>query len=291
MIPTLEPLVIYHGNCPDGFAAAWVAARTVPRTRRPGTTDVVLLPAAYGDLPPLEMAAGRTVFVLDFSYPRAQLEALHAVCDGNLVVLDHHKTAEADLAGLPYCQFDMHRSGARLAWDFFHSNAPAPWIVSYVEDRDLWLHKLPNSDVISLRIRMQEHTLEAWDALSAMPLDQVINEGRGAKLFLDKYVESTKSELYAVTNIDGLGNHAVCVNASYMGVSDVLHAALDATGARMAIAWRIDRHGMLVGSIRSRKDFDCSVFALELGGGGHAQASGFALHQDHPVARRLIGAQ
>jgi nanoRNase/pAp phosphatase (c-di-AMP/oligoRNAs hydrolase) len=112
-------LVIYHGNCPDGFTAAWVTARKLG--------DVELLAAKYGDDPPLEEATGRRVVIVDFSYPREKLEQLHAT--GSLLVLDHHKTAEADLQGLPYCVFDMQRSGARLAWDYFREGYPVPWVV------------------------------------------------------------------------------------------------------------------------------------------------------------------
>jgi oligoribonuclease NrnB/cAMP/cGMP phosphodiesterase (DHH superfamily) len=122
----MSVLVIYHGNCTDGFTAAWVAARAL------GATE--LYPAEYGKEPPYELARGRQVYVVDFSYPRERLERLRATCK-SLVVLDHHKTAEADLRGLDYCTFDMNRSGAVLAWDHFHREEPRPWLVDYVEDR------------------------------------------------------------------------------------------------------------------------------------------------------------
>jgi oligoribonuclease NrnB/cAMP/cGMP phosphodiesterase (DHH superfamily) len=278
------PLVIYHGNCPDGFTAAWVAARALG--------EVELFAAKYGEPPPYALAKDRSVYVLDFSYPRAQLEALYAEYASVLIVLDHHKTAQAELEGLAYCTFDMQRSGASLTWDYFHPGRPdsRPWIVNYVEDRDLWRFKLPWSEEISLRIRLTPHELAAWDELAARPLLQVRVDGEGAKRYLDHYVQDAMRNVYPLEDIDGLGHRARCVNVSYTGVSDVLHAVLHAADAAMAIGWHIDLEGKLACSVRSNHPFDCSAFAKSLGGGGHAQAAGFRLTREHPVAKRLMGA-
>ena len=59
----------------------------------------------------------RTVFIVDFSYPRTILEEMEESAE-SLVVIDHHKTAEEDLRGLDYCHFDMTHSGAYLAWEY-----------------------------------------------------------------------------------------------------------------------------------------------------------------------------
>jgi uncharacterized protein len=131
-------------------------------------------PASYGDPAPTDdEVRGRDVFVLDFSYPRAELERIYDAIDGvwpalnyagerkgKLVVLDHHKTAQADLVGLPFCTFDMNKSGAVLAWEHFHrdySNRDSldslphalPELFDYVQDRDLWRWELPYSREIS----------------------------------------------------------------------------------------------------------------------------------------------
>ena len=134
-----KPLVLYHGSCPDGFCAAWVAHRALG--------DVELHPAKYGEAPPNVM--GRTVYVLDFSFPRAVLEDWHRR-HANLVVLDHHKSVIKDLAGLPYVTLDVERSGARLTWDHFfpEGNRALPALVAYVEDRDLWRWALPHTSAV-----------------------------------------------------------------------------------------------------------------------------------------------
>lgn len=273
-----KPLVIYHGNCPDGFTAAWVAARALGY--------VELYAGKYGEPPPLAAAAGRDVYVVDFSYPREQLVELKDA-SRSLLVLDHHKTAQAALEGLDYCVFDMERSGAGLAWDHFFAHKPRPWIVDYVEDRDLWRFRMDHSETISLMVRLTPHELPAYDALAELPLPEVLDLARGAKRHLDHYVRDAVRNAYDLRKL--FDDETVrCVNVSYTGVSDVLHAALSAGGVRVALGWHVNKSGELYCSLRSNDDVDCSVFAQQHGGGGHAQASGFRTSVNSPIAHRLF---
>lgn len=127
-----KPLVVYHAGCWDGFCAAWVAHKAL------GEIDTHA--AHYGTEPP--DVRGRTVYMLDFCYPRPVMRRILADARW-LVVLDHHKTAQAELDGivdefvqrpdlittnrdanphgqeLPRVWFDMNKSGGRLAWEYF----------------------------------------------------------------------------------------------------------------------------------------------------------------------------
>jgi len=71
-----NPLVIYHGNCYDGFTAAWVFWRAFG-----GKAE--LFAARYGDPPP--SVEGREVYVVDFSYPSATMLEMKDAADA----LDH----------------------------------------------------------------------------------------------------------------------------------------------------------------------------------------------------------
>lgn len=276
---TLQPLVIYHAHCPDGFTAAWVVAGVVG--------ECELFPASYGYPPPYELARERAVYIVDFSYPRAQLELMHSMA-ASLMVLDHHKTAEADLRGLPYCVFDMNRSGAGLAWDVLRPGEPRPWLVDYVEDRDLWRFSMPNAHGVALRIKIVPHTLAAYDALAKRTLTSILAEAFGAQLYVDHYVIEVLRNLYKLDNVDGQGSVAACVNVPYTNVSDVLHAALKLTDLHVAIGWHMRPDKQLDCSVRSRSPYDCSVLAKQHGGGGHAQAAGFRVASDSSIAQRLM---
>jgi uncharacterized protein len=276
----MNPLVIYHTACPDGYCAAWVAARALG--------NVELYPGEYGKEPPYELARARQVYIVDFSYPREQLLKLNDQVT-KLRVLDHHATAQKDLEGLEWCVFDMNRSGAGITWDYFHLSEPRPWIVDYTEDRDLGRFALPNSQEISLRIRVTPHELEAWDDLAAKPVESVLSEAIGCKLYLDHYVRDAVRQAYVIPVSCGSWSISVaCVNVSYTGVSDVLHTLLTEQKTKVALGWHLAADGKLNCSLRSTKDFDCSVLAKMYGGGGHAQASGFRLDLQESLAKQLM---
>ena len=299
----MKPLVIFHGTCPDGFVAAWVADRALG--------GVELYPGEYGKEPPYDLARGRDVYVVDFSYPKQQILQLHQVGGRKLVVLDHHKTAQEDLQFLLGSNleivFDMNRSGASIAWDYFHPGTPWPWIVSYVHDRDLRRFVLPHSKEISLFLRTIPYKndlppLEEYDRLASTEFSTIFLLSQGCKRYLDHYIKDAlrNVRLHDIyfeggdpkNRHDGQVPNMVvtaCVNVSYTGVSDVLDAAIQKTGAAMALGWHVIADGRFRCSLLSRSDFDCSQVARGFGGGGHAQASGFYLAADHHLARQLSG--
>ena len=80
-------------------------------------------------------------------------------------VLDHHKTAEEELRGLPYAKFDMNKSGAMLAWEHFFPNGKPPRLVEYVQDRDLWKYELPVSREIAAVLRSFPMDFLIWEQL------------------------------------------------------------------------------------------------------------------------------
>ncbi len=268
----MKTLVIYHGGCPDGFCSAWACADAL------GKDNVELLAARYGDDPP--DVRNRTVYVVDFSYKRDVMLRM-AEDAADITVLDHHKTAQAELEGLDFCHFDANESGASLTWRWLHASAQElPWLVRYVRDRDLWLWELADSLAVSARVMATPHVLEAWDALAKMPLGQVAAEGSAIRLHIDKHVETTMQLAFDV-EIDDL--RARAVNAGPSSISDILGKMCE-KGASAAIGffWGVDGWEY---SLRSRGDehhrgVDVSAIAARRGGGGHRNAAGFGSGRD-----------
>ena len=103
----MKVLCIYHAFCADGFGAAWIVRRALG-------DGVEFHAASYGQEPP--DVTGRDVLMVDFSYKRPVLVQMAAKAK-SILILDHHKTAQADLVDLPdnvQTIFDMERSGAML---------------------------------------------------------------------------------------------------------------------------------------------------------------------------------
>lgn len=259
-----NPLVIYHGKCLDGMTAAW-AVRTAL-----GGGDYI--PAIHGDAPP--DVAGRDVVIVDFSYKRDLMEAM-ARDAKSLLVLDHHKSAQADLEGLPFAIFDMARSGAGMAWDWFHPGQMRPALVNLVEDDDLWRHALPGTQEFHLRLEMEPMDFANWERIAGMSeqeLETFIAEGAVLRRAFDGEVGALLAERYAVTIA---GEAGLAVNASSRYSSELGHRLAELSGS-FGMVWRQVENGLKV-SLRSCGDYDVAQLAARFGGGGHRNAASFRL--------------
>jgi len=260
----LSPLVLYHANCADGFCAAWAARQAMP--------DAECVPVQYGQPPP--DVRGRRVYVVDFSYRRPVLEQM-AQAAASLVVLDHHKTAQADLAGLPYCTFDMDKSGGRLAWEHFHPGKPAPWLVAYTEDRDLWRWQLAHSRAVSAWLASASWSFGAWSEYAAIPAGSdewrvLVQEGNAILRYQAQQVEAACAN---AREIELAGHKILAVNSTVL-FSEV--AGKLAEGRPFGAAWFVRADGKRQWSLRSRDGgVDVSEVAKARGGGGHRNAAGF----------------
>lgn len=271
--------VVFHGSCMDGFTAAWVVRQYFMQRGEP---EPEMFAAYYppGDqdtvLPDL---AGHEVIMVDFCVRREQLLRLKAEAE-SLIVLDHHKSHREACAGLDFCTFDMNRSGAKMAWDHFNFLS-SPWLVNYVQDRDLWKFELPDSKAINAYIMCQEMTWDSWDRMASMPAQQLVQPGLGAEMYIRHYVREVAKEHRrmpfpmfprAAKESDYYDDIPV-VNAPYLATSELV--GLLAQDAHFAVGWFQRSDGQYQYSLRSRGQYDVSEVAAAFGGGGHKGAAGF----------------
>lgn len=276
-------ICIYHANCADGFTAAWAV--------REGLGEgVEYIPAGYGDEPP--NVTGADVIVVDFSYKRPVLERM-AQNARSIIILDHHKTAEADLKGIPapvggwdlhrgaagnpVALFDMDRSGAQMAWDYFNQGS-RQFLIDVVADRDLWRWSIDHSRQINAVIGSHEMTWNTWHELAARlqadaDFGRVSAEGEAILRAHDKLVRQVidVSKRRMV-----IGEHDVPVAAApYALASDT--AGTMAEGEPFAATY-VDGPSGRAFSLRSRGDgLDVSQIAATYGGEGHRGAAGFLM--------------
>jgi oligoribonuclease NrnB/cAMP/cGMP phosphodiesterase (DHH superfamily) len=260
-------IVIYHRACTDGFCAAWVAKKVYPKA--------TFIAAYHGDVAPI--VSGKDLIILDFAYPRfLTIELIKKA--KSFVLLDHHKTAAVNLAGLPGCVFDMNKSGAGICWDYFKEklgNEP-PWLVKYTEDRDLWRWNLPNSHEVNAAIDSYPHDFKFWDALdrcytySGLSTSFLVSEGRAILRFQERQLENIMSHAYETT-IRGHSVLAASAPAMFSQVANKL-----AEGRPFGVSWYIREDGKYVHSLRSTETgMDVEEIAKSFGGGGHSHSAGF----------------
>lgn len=266
-----DSLIISHAACPDGFAAAWVARHYLLSQGR--TFDIVF--AVHNTEPPWEQIRGRNVYILDFAYNRSLMERIEKEAK-TLTVLDHHKSIEEDLRGFACAIFDMNRSGVGMTWDYFYPDQKRPWLVDYVEDRDLWRWKLSRSQAVNAYISTLPYDYEVWtQEATGIEWQDAADHGEAVIGKIKHYVAEVKKN---AIRIDFEGYDIPCVNAPQVNISELVGEL--AEGEPFAMGWFQRSDGKFQYSLRSKGDIDVSVIAKKYGGGGHAKAAGF--DQEHP---------
>lgn len=278
-------IVIYHGpECADGFTAAWAVHRALG-------DSVLYVPANYGEAPPWDLINGRDVLLVDFSYPYDDLFNMSHICK-SVTVLDHHKTAYEALMplladGTIEGVFDMEHSGARLAWNAFH-RAPPSSLIRFVEDRDLWKHKMDHTKAINAAIGSYAKTFENWDMLHRLfvegDLSPLIASGEAILRVQDQQI---KQIVKGVRQIFLGGFRVPVANCPGFLASDVGNAMCgmhwsyndDTLGVRVPFAATyFDGAEERYFSLRSTDaQEDASAVAKLYGGGGHRNACGFRI--------------
>lgn len=286
-------VVIVHAACPDGFTAAWLFKKF--------KGDAEFVYANYGDDPP--DVTGAEVWMIDFSYPRKQMIEKIIIPSFKTTVFDHHRTAQADLdkldqeirknyqiqrdRGRDTIVFDMDRSGAGIAFDYFeeelnhkhgfklfrpHGNRKVR-LVDYIEDRDLWKWQQPGSREYSAWVFTLPFTFEAWDELERTPVEDVVKKGAAILKYIDCYGERACE----MARLEPIGDYKVpTINVPYMNCSDHINKLLEKNPQAPFVAGYFKQaDGKWQVSLRSTDEFDCSEIAKQFGGGGHKRAAGF----------------
>lgn len=279
-------ICIYHANCDDGFAAAYAV------WKRFGD-EVKYVACQYGqDAPDV---TGKDVLIVDFSFKKDVMEQLAEKAQ-RIIVLDHHKTAEAELEGFVKLEcvggpfekkyadrmvsgvgvcFNMEKSGCRLAWEYCFGNKSMPGWFEAIEDRDLWRFNLRGTKEICIAIRSMPRDFELWDMFRA---DNLANEG----VTIQRYVDMIVSNICDTAFEEEIAGHVVPVAAcSYDFVSETAHQLLHRNPDAPFAACIVRSHDGVTYSLRSMDDrMDVSEIAKANGGGGHRNAAGFRV----PVA-------
>lgn len=302
----MKPLVIYHDSCTDGFAAAFAAWLKLG-------DDAEYLPIQYGQTSPDMMAdkcSNRDVYILDFSFDRLVMEHIFKAAE-RVVWLDHHKTAfemwcgkyekqmfyMAAEEGDPRIKIHLNdnKSGALLAWEYFHPNTKAPMFIRHIDDRDRWQFKLEGSKWLHAALNsMKPWSFEQWKEL-LMVEDrygdgpfftdtkcQVLRVSGGAILRAqDAVVESLSrksKECSIYDKSDDFVDKGLAVNFPIYQ-SEIGHELANASGT-FGLVWFVNEDNVVICSLRSNGDYDVSNIAKLFGGGGHKNAAGFKTNID-----------
>ena len=301
----MKPLVIYHANCTDGFGAAFAAWLKLG-------DEAEYLPMEYGKNFLTEYAGStinREIYILDFSLPREQMEWLFSHAK-RVVWLDHHKTAfemwckgvpekgwicqrlnctEDNPSGNVHIELNNNKSGALIAWEYFHPITKVPKLIQHIDDRDRWQFKLEGSREVHAALNSYKPwTFEMWEAnflVGDIRFGALKDEGAALLRAHNQHTQAAlkQARQCAIRWFDGEvdGHPAVNVfsglacNAPSFLASDLGHELANKSGT-FGLVWSMAGDGQVHCSLRSNGDYDVSAIAKAFGGGGHRNAAGFS---------------
>jgi oligoribonuclease NrnB/cAMP/cGMP phosphodiesterase (DHH superfamily) len=295
-------LLITHANCNDGYHAHLVVKLAFPRIKT--------LFCSYGDKIDAKKIKGKDVLIVDFSFNREELLDMKSIAN-SLTLIDHHKTAMDDLGDLDFCHFDMDHSGAVLAWMKLFPGDDIPKILLYVEDRDLWLHKMPDSKAVSYFMNNSTNddvsdifarnvaildrcrgtrgnqyppgrpvSRAAFSQLESDLIKEVISTGSIYEKIIKEQVRRTC--LYHKPSVRKGVKIAIVNSTSYhseIGAKLVEMKSGESFIYDYAYIWLLQPDGRVKVSLRANANnpnaADVSEVAKERGGGGHRNAAGY----------------
>ena len=262
--PSSINTVIYHANCNDGFGACYSAWKLLGNRCE-------YIACTHGDTPP--DVKGKRVAILDYSFNNATTKAMIEDAEA-LIVIDHHKSAVVELHDISNTIFDMKKSGAMLAWEFFHPGKEPPKFIQYIQDRDLWKWELPYSKEFSAAFDMVPWEFDEYEKFEDDSVfDDAVKRGSYilaySKTVIKKVCDKASKRTFE-------GKDVMVVNSSHWMSEIGSNLAKDCD---FAMIWYYDHDEKNYRcSLRSFHDtIDVSEIAKKFGGGGHRKAAGFVL--------------
>jgi len=268
-------VVLYHASCNDGFTAAWAAWLQFGDSAK-------YYPVSHGGkLISMKKLKGKNVFIVDFSYSRSVIDQIVRTAR-SLLILDHHKTSEKELAGLGCTIFDLTRSGAGITWDYFHGSGNRPNIIKYAEDYDLWQYKFEETAPVVAVMENADNSFEEWDHIRTQLDDETtrldyINMGNTIINYRDKVIQRKFVTKPMHVMIDGM-----IVKAANSAIwQSEIGNALSRGEYGFSVVWSHSESGKVFYSLRSDNKIGADVekIARLFGGGGHKNAAGFAMDE------------
>lgn len=275
-----QTVILYHAKCLDGFGSAYAAWKKFG-------ADAEYIPVSYGKPVP-EKLAGRDLIFVDFSYNLETMLAIQASAK-SLTILDHHEGMHAVVTRFPGI-FDPHHSGATIAWEYFHPTTPAPTLLKYIEDGDLYRYSLPETEDVFSYLIVQPYHFESWDEL-AERLDNPIKR----KTFLAKariYTEYFK--LLANLSIAGpkmveFEGRQVAFAITHPSMTMKSYVGHEVVKKFPPFALIVSAHPDGFGvSIRGDGSVDVATIARKYKGDGHHDSAGFFIPANSPLPWKEI---
>lgn len=263
----MKPLIIYHGDCNDGFGAALAAYLYYGENAQyyAGMYD--------GEIPDV---IDRDVLIFDYHFKRNILEEMHAKAK-SLILKEHHFSAMKILTKMPYAHFDMNKSGAVLAWEHFFKE-PIPEMFQWIQDRDLWENKHPESQAFYFYINSLPYDFKHWEKTYEQlkiknERTKILELGRQILKFYNSQMELIIKHYAQKIKLNE--NEGWIINTNRLFATEVGSELAKRTHS-FALIWSVTSKNTVSVSVRSFNNNQAIEIAEKMGGGGHGNAAKFS---------------
>lgn len=303
-------VVVYHGGCNDGIAAAWAAWTVLG-------DEAEYVYWHYGA--PLPQVHGKIVIMVDISPTPEQVEELKKISHAVMIV-DHHDSSIRRLPELPvldkfsdfmkeieldtwldtpvFMMATTARSGAVLSWLFFKDIGMAeeideskiPKALLLIEDYDLFIKKYQETVPFNEWLASSGRYIDNFDDHvneHGTPVEITVYTGK----MIMKKTESMVRDIMRnyVRYINWRGFRIGLVNAPSAIRNEVAEQIMKKDGVDFALIYQI-RNDKVVFSARGKdKQHNLGLIAEEFGGGGHEDAAAFAIDLNDIALLEALG--
>lgn len=306
-------VVIYHRNCQDGLFSALNFWNVY------GDNQTVYIPASYGFLNNDDHETTLNKLLYKQNLPDRKLVDLILVdfcfsvefflyCKDvfrSVLILDHHESSKLNFLNhfkhfntiehgwiefQPFNNtriiFSENESGAKLSYMYLNPNKEIPYYIELVNDRDLWLHKYPETEQFffgcELLAIITNPNFHAISQLVSSGLDSVLFLGKSYKSYLNVKIEKiAKSNAKPIPVVIDNNTYKGMIVNSYLDISsDLGNYLIHKYKVDVAFIYNINGKNDVQFSVRSITNLDSSVISKKFGGGGHRNSSGFYVKFD-----------
>lgn len=264
----MKPLIVYHGDCNDGFGAALAAYLYH------GDNAEYVAGMYDGFVPDVQ---GRDVLIFDYHFKHDVLIEMKKKAK-SLLLKDHHATVMDNLKDLEYAVFDINKCGAVLAWEHFFKE-PVPEMFLWLQDRDLYLNHYPQSNAFYYYLNSQPYDFKIWkkvfnDLKDPVQRENILKTGEQIYQFYKTQMNLILKHHASQITVDGV--QGWLINTNRMFATEAGHILAKRSGT-FAIAWSVNEKNMVGCSVRSVGKYTAKMIAEKRGGGGHEHASKFKM--------------
>jgi hypothetical protein len=265
-----KTIILYHGNCHDGFAGAYAAWKKFGDA-------ATYIPVKHGKPFPEEILDAH-VYLIDFCYPKEMMEEIVTKAS-SVVVLDHHAGIREVIESIPEHIFDNNHSGGVIAWNYFHPDTPLPYLFALIEKGDLHQQTTKEEESILSYAYTLPFDFLMWEMLVQNLESEEERTAICAKgtYYREHFVYLTKHIAETAEKVTFEGHTCVLVSAPRIFATDLGDLLIE-EGVAFALITSARADGVRV-SMRAgnNQNVDLALLAQKYGGNGHRGAAAFLI--------------